>query len=169
VRWLRNSFQDDSSLEGRCAKKRKTTIWAICFVAFIDWTGVALAQTATPAPMKTVKFSNGLEVFDISGEWDVLIENYGEKAIFGTYTNVAQITIKESDGSFHAVRMKANPPISPRPAGSLIMIGELDKNGITKLDAIVPERTPSTWQISENGNKINVDAPNKVRLTFTRK
>jgi len=51
----------------------------------------------------------------------------------------------------------------------LIMIGELDKNGITKLDAIVPERTPSTWKISENGNKINVDAPNNVRYTFTRK
>ena len=119
--------------------------------------------------MKTVKFASGLEVFDISGEWDVLIENYGEKAYFGTYPNVVQITIRESDGSFHAVRMKANPPPSPRPAGSLIMIGELDKNGITKLDVVAPERTPSTWKISENGNKINVDAPNKARLTFTRK
>jgi hypothetical protein len=65
--------------------------------------------------------------------------------------------------------MKANPPPSQRPAGSLIVIGELDKNGITKLVAIVPEITPSTWKISENGNKINVDAPNKVRYTFTRK
>jgi hypothetical protein len=149
--------------------KTKTIIWIICFIALLVYTGLAFAQTATPAAMKTVKLPNGQEVFDISGEWDVLFENYGEKASFGTYTNVAQITIKESDGSFHAVRMKANPPISPRPAGSLIMIGELDKNGITKLDAIVPERTPSTWKISENGNKINVDAPNNVRYTFTRK
>ena len=149
--------------------KRSITIWAICVVALIAWIGLTFAQTGKPAGMKTVKLPNGQEVFDISGEWDVLIENYGEKAIFGTYPNVAQITIKESDGSFHAVRMKANPPPSPRPAGSLIMIGELDKNGITKLDAIVPERTPSTWKISENGNKINVDAPNKARLTFTRK
>ena len=149
--------------------KRSITIWTICFVALIAWTGLAFAQTAKPAAMKTVKLPNGQEVFDISGEWDVLIENYGEKAKFGTYTNVAQITIKESDGSFHAVRMKANPPPSPRPAGSLIMIGELDKNGIIKLDVVAPERTPSTWKISENGNKINVDAPNKARLTFTKK
>jgi hypothetical protein len=168
VRWLRNSFQDDSSLEGRCAKKRKTTIWAICFVAFIDWTGVALAQTATPAPMKTVKFSNGLEVFDISGEWDVLVENYREFAQFGTYPNVAQITIRGSDSSFHAVGMKANPPPG-KPAGTLIMVGNLDKNGVTKLGLLAGETVPSTSKISENGNKINVDAPNKARLTFTRK
>jgi hypothetical protein len=146
--------------------KRNIIILMICFVALIVWTMPANAQTAA---LKTVKFSNGLEVFDISGEWDVLIENYGEKAQFGTYPNIAQITIRESDGSFHAVRMKANPPASPRPAGSLMMVGELDKNGITKLDVVAPEITPSTWKISENGNKINVDAPNKARLTFTRK
>ena len=147
----------------------RSTVGVAWFLAFITWGALAYAQTAQPAAMKTVKLPNGQEVFDISGEWDFLVENYGEKADFGTYPNVAQITIRESDGSFHAVRMKANPPPSPRPTGSLIMIGELDKNGITKLDAIVPERTPSTWKISENGNKINVDAPNNVRYTFTRK
>ena len=83
---------------------------------------------------------------------------------FGTYPNVAQMTIKKSDGSFHAVRMKDNPPTSPKPAGSLIMIGNLDKNGITTLDAVATEKIPSTWKITENGNKIDVDAPNKVRI-----
>ena len=92
--------------------KRRITIWTICFVALIAWTGLAFAQTAKPAAMKTVKLANGQEVFDISGEWDVLMENYGEFALFGTYPNVAKITIKESDGSFHAVRMKDNPPTS---------------------------------------------------------
>jgi hypothetical protein len=149
--------------------KRRITIWAVCLVVLLAWTGLAFAQTAKPAAMKTVKLSNGQEVFDISGEWDVLMENYGEFAQFGTYPNVAQITIRDSDGSFHAVRMKDNPPTSPKPAGSLIMIGNLDKNGITKLDVIAGGPVPSTWKISENGNKINVDAPNKARLTFTRK
>jgi hypothetical protein len=149
--------------------KSRITIWVICLVALIAWTGLAFAQTATPAAMKTVKLPNGQEVFDISGEWDVLMENYGEFAQFGTYPNVAQITIRDSDGSFHAVRMKDNPPTSPKPAGSLIMIGNLDKNGITKLDVIAGGPVPSTWKISENGNKINVDAPNKARLTLTRK
>jgi hypothetical protein len=141
----------------------------VCFVAFIAWTGLAFAQTAKPAAMKTVKLSNGQEVFDISGEWDVLMENYGEFAIFGTYTNVAHMTIRESDGSFHAVRMKDNPPTSPKPAGSLIMIGNLDKNGITKLEVLAGGPITSTYKISEDGNKIDVDVPNKARLKFTRK
>jgi hypothetical protein len=147
--------------------KKMLLIGAVCFVALIVWTGLAFAQTA----MKTVKLPNGQEVFDISGEWDVLVENYGEFAIFGTYTNVANMTIRESDSSFHAVRMNANPPPSSRAAGSLIVIGNLDKNGITKLDVISGSAgsVPGTWQISENGNKINVDAPNRSRITFTRK
>lgn len=149
--------------------RRRITIWAVCFVSLIAWTGLAFAQTATPAAMKTANLANGQEVFDISGEWDVLTENYGVFAIFGTYSNVAQITIRKSDGSFHAVRMKDNPPTAPKPAGSLIMIGNLDKNGITKLDVLATEKIPSTWKITENGNKIDVDAPNKVRMTFTRK
>ena len=149
--------------------RKMLLIGAVCFVALIVWPGLAFAQAAKPAAMKTIKLPNGQDVFDISGEWDVLVENYGEFAIFGTYTNVAHMTIRESDGSFHAVRMKDNPPTSPKPAGSLIMIGNLDNNGITKLDVLATEKIPSTWKITENGNRIDVDAPNKVRLTFTRK
>jgi len=73
--------------------KTRITIWAICVVALIFWIGSIFAQTAKPAAMKTVKLPSGQEVFDISGEWDVLIENYGEFKQFGTYPNVAQITI----------------------------------------------------------------------------
>ena len=151
--------------------KKMLLIGAVCFLALIAWTGLVYAQTAKPAEVKLLKLPNGQEVFDISGEWDVLVESYGEFAIFGTYTNVARMTIRESDSSFHAVRMNANPPPSSRAAGSLIVIGNLDKNGITKLDVIAGSAgsVPGTWQISENGNKINVDAPNRSRITFTRK
>jgi hypothetical protein len=151
--------------------KTRITIWAICVVALIAWTGLAFAQAAKPAAMKTVKLSNGQEVFDISGEWDVIIECYGEWAQFGTYPNVAKISIKQDDGSFHAIRLKANPPPSNLPAGTFLMIGDLDKNGIKKLELVAGDgpRIPSTWQISENGNKINIDGPQRARLTLTRK
>jgi hypothetical protein len=148
--------------------KSRISIWTVCFVALIAWTGFAFAQTATPAAVKTVKLPNGQEVFDISGEWDVLTENYGELAQFGTYPNVAQITIRESDSSFQAIRMKDNPQPG-RKAGTLIMVGNLDKNGITKIDVLAGGPIPSTWKITENGNMINVDVPNKARLKFTRK
>lgn len=128
------------------------------------------ALSNKPGTIKTVKLQNGQEVFNINGEWDVLIENYGEFKKFGTYPNVAQINIREPDGSFHAIRMKDSPQPGPR-AGSFLMVGELDKNGITKLELVAGDgpRIPSKWKISENGNKINVDAPNRSRITFTRK
>jgi hypothetical protein len=147
--------------------KIKIAIWAVCFVALISWTGMALAQTAA---LKTVKLLNGEEVFDINGKWDALMENYGVWEKFGTYPNVAEITIKE-DGSFHAIRLMDNPPPSPRKAGSFIMIGDLDKNGFKKIELVAGdgERIPCTWQIGENGNKINIDGPQRARLSLTRK
>ena len=148
--------------------KSKITIWAVCFVACVAWTGLAFSQTANPAAMKTVKLSNGQEVFDISGEWDVLIENLGEWARFGTYPQLVQVTIKESDGSFHGIRLIDNPQPG-RKAGTFLMVGELDKNGITRLELPVGEKIPNTWKISENGNKIYVDVPNKARVTLIRK
>ena len=148
--------------------KKRITIWAVCFVALIVWTGLAFAQTAKPAGIKAVKLSNGQEVFYISGEWDVLIENHGEWARFGTYPQLVKITIRESDSSFHGVRLMDNPQPG-RKAGSFLMEGELDKNGIIRLELPVGEKIPNTWKISENGNKINVDVPNKAKVTLTRK
>jgi hypothetical protein len=78
----------------------RITVGVACFLAFIAWSGLAYAQTAQAAAMKTTKLPNGQEVFDISGEWNVLIECYGEWARFGTYPQLAQVTIRESDGSF---------------------------------------------------------------------
>jgi hypothetical protein len=148
--------------------RKMLLIGTVCFVALIAWTGLVYAQTAKPAAVKLLKLPNGQEVFDISGEWDVLTENYGELAQFGTYPNVAQITIRESDSSFQAIRMKDNPQPG-RKAGTLIMVGNLDKNGITKLDVLAGGPIPSTYKISEDGNRIDVDVPNKARLKFTRK
>lgn len=148
--------------------KREIAILTICFVAIIAWTGSVFAQAAKPTAMKTVKLPNGQEVFDISGEWDVIIENYGEWARFGTYPQLVKVTIRESDGSFHGIRLIDNPQPG-RKAGSFLMEGELDKNGITRLELPVGEKLPNTWKISENGNKINVDVPNKAKVTLTRK
>ena len=148
--------------------KRRIAICSVCLVALLAWSGMAYSQTAKPAAMKTVKLPNGQEVFDISGEWDVLVENYGDWAQFGTYPQLVQVTIRESDSSFHGIRLMDNPQPG-RKAGSFLMVGELDKNGITRLELPVGEKIPDTWKISENGNKINVDVPNKAKVTLTRK
>ena len=157
--------------------KRKITICTICFVALLTWTGLAFAQTDKPVAMKTVKLANGQEVFDIGGEWDVYVENLNALSIFGTYQQVFKIT--QEGNSFTGIRLKDNPPPSPGKAGSPCMQGEVDKNGIKKIELITSggARLPSVCKISEDGNKINIDGydselPTRsqlVRQTLLRK
>jgi hypothetical protein len=149
--------------------KRRNTIWAVCLVVLIAWTGLAFSQTATPAAMKTVKLPNGQEVFDISGEWDAVVENLGTWARFGTYPQLFKIT--QEGSSFTGIRLKDNPPPSMGKAGSKCMQGEVDKNGIKKLEMIAGagEILPSLTKLSEDGNKIDIDASQLARLSLTRK
>jgi hypothetical protein len=149
--------------------KRRITIWAICFVALIGWIWLAVAQTATPAAMKTVKLPSGEEVFDISGEWDVLVEHYDSWAHFGTFPQLYKIA--QEGTSFTAIRLKDSPPPTTGKAGAKCMQGEVDKNGVKKLEIISGGGfiLPSNCKISEDGNKMNIDVPQKIRLTLIRK
>jgi hypothetical protein len=132
-------------------------LWVVCFVALLTWIGFAFAQTANPGTIKTVKMPTGEEVFDISGEWDVYVENLNALSIFGTYQQIFKIT--QEGNSFTGIRLKDNPPPSPGKAGSTCMQGEVDKNGIKKIELITSAgaRLPSVCKISEDGNKINID------------
>jgi hypothetical protein len=157
--------------------KKMLLIWTLCLVALIAWAGLAFAQTAKPTAMKTVKLSNGQEVFDISGEWDAYVENLNSFSIYGAYQQVFKITLEGN--SFTGIRLKDNPATSPGKAGSPCMKGEVDKNGIKKIEIITSggARLPSVCKISEDGNKINIDGfdselPTRsqlVRQTLIRK
>jgi hypothetical protein len=147
--------------------KRSITIWAVCLVV-LAWTGLVFAQTAKPAAMKTGKLPSGEEIFDISGEWDAVVENLGAWARFGTYPQLFKIT--QEGSSFTGIRLKDNPPPSMGKAGSKCMQGEVDKNGIKKLEMIAGgEILPSLTKLSEDGNKIDIDASQLARLSLTRK
>jgi len=138
--------------------KRRNTIWAVCLIVLLAWAGLAFAQTAKPTAMKTVKLSNGQEVFDISGEWDTAVENLGAKSKYGAYPQVFKIT--QDGNSFTGIRMKDNPPPAYGKAGSKCIQGKVDKNGIKKLEIItgVGQYLPAVSKISEDGNKITIDA-----------
>ena len=119
--------------------------------------------------MKTVKLSSGEEVFDISGEWNVLVENYDTMSHFGTYPQLYKIT--QEGSSFTGVRLKDSPQPAFAKAGSKCMQGEVYKSGVKRLDFIFApwDIWPSNCKISEDGNKITIDSPQKTRLTLTRK
>ena len=149
---------------------RKVTIWMLCLVATIIWTGLVYAQTTKPGTMKTIKLPNGEEVYDLNGEWDVIVENYGELKRLGTYPQVFKIT--QEGSSFTGIRLKDNPAPVMGIAGSKCMEGELDKTGFKKLEILVAGGgiyPTSKWEISEDGNKINIDVPQRYRFTLTRK
>jgi len=146
--------------------RTKIAIWLLCVVAILAWTGMACAQTAPPAPK--VQLPSGEAVWDLNGDWDAVIENYGPLARFGTYPNVFRIT--QTGSAFNAIRLKDNPPPSPGRAGSPSLRGELEKNGFKRVEIVtsVGQILPSKGQISEDGKKIIIDDGIMARVTLTR-
>ena len=149
--------------------KRRITTWMLCLVTIIVWSALVNAQTMNPEAMKTISLPSGEAVYDLNGEWDVIVENYGLLERFGTYPQVFKIT--QEGRSFTVIRLKDNPPPALGSAGSKCARGEVDKSGIKKLELIAGggDILPTKWQVSADGNRIDVDAPDHARQTWTRK
>lgn len=146
--------------------KTKIVIALFCIAAILAWTGMAGAQTAPPTPK--VQLPNGETVWDLNGDWEALIENYGPQAGDGTYPNVFRIT--QTGSTFNAIRLKDNPPPSVGRAGSPSLRGELDKNGFTRVELVAGRGaiSPGKGQISEDGKKIVIDNGRDIKVTLTR-
>ncbi len=146
--------------------RKKALVFLLCLIGMIIFVSTLHGQSSK----KTVTLPNGDVIWDLNGEWDAMIENYGNWGGSGTYPNVWKITQKGSEVT--AIRLKANPPPAHGEAGSTSIIGELDKNGFKALAIIggsgwvIPG---CKWQISEDGNKIFIDGTNYSRIKLTRK
>jgi len=144
--------------------KTKIAIWLLCVAAVLAWTGVAGAQAAPATPK--VQLPNGETVWDLNGDWDAFLENFGAKARYGIYPNVFRIT--QTGSEFSAIRLKDNPPPSPGRAGSPTLRGELEKTGFKKVWIVDSGGVPweSKGQVSEDGKKIVIEAePHRTTLT----
>jgi len=138
----------------------KYTLLFLLTLAFFVWIGMLQAQEK-----KMFKLPNGDEVVDISGEWDTQIENYGSWNQYGKYSTITEI--KQEGGSFVGIRLKAT---TYHPAGSETFRGELDKNGIKKLQLMTGMGPiDAVGKISDDGKTITMDAHEKARSTMTRK
>ena len=105
---------------------------------------------------------------NLTGDWDAVIENYGNKASDGTYANVFRIT--QTGSGFKAIRLRDNPPPSVARAGSLSLQGELEGTGFKRVVIVLGsgDVLPSTGQITENGKQIVIDDGFMQRVTLTR-
>lgn len=127
--------------------------------------GIAIAGCAQTQKVKTITLPSGEEVMDISGLYDTQIENYGSWSGYGSYSTVTEI--KQEGGSFVGIRLKATTYHS---AGSETFRGELDKNGINKLQLVTGlGLVDATGQISDDGKTITMDAHDKARSIMTKK
>jgi hypothetical protein len=144
---------------------RKFGILLAVLIAIVSFLCMVQAQTAEKTWKKTVTLPSGEVILDISGEWDAVLENYGDWKGFGTSEDVFKIT--QEGNSFVAIRTKGNANMPPGSAGTR---GELDKNGFKKV-LIISGAGPidAQGQISEGGNKIVIDNGVMVRQTLTRK
>ncbi len=149
-----------------CRMKTKITIGLLCIALILAWTSAAHTQTVAPAPK--VQLPNGEAVWDLSGDWDAFVENYGPWVRYGIYPNVYRIT--QTGNTFNAIRLKNNPPPSPGRAGSPSLRGELDKNGFKQVWIVDSGGFPweSKGQIGADGKKIVIDNGSNIRYTLTR-
>jgi hypothetical protein len=146
----------------------RNTLWAVGLVALTTLAGVALSQ-----PARIIRLPSAEEVFDLEGEWDALIEVYGQTAARGAYPNDARITITgrfcpitgqtTSPARVEGAKFKRNTPSqeSGQPGRELFR-GELESNNFAWVKVILDngEALPCKGQILENGNKIVIELPN---------
>jgi len=147
--------------------KTKIVIALLSIAAVLAWTDISAAQTAaSPAPK--VQLPSGEAVWDLSGDWEAFIENYGPIRLSGTYPNVYRIT--QTGSAVSAIRLKGPPPPATGRAGTPSLRGELDKSGFKRVEIVsysgAPE--PVKGQISEDGKKVILEDGWTIKVTLTR-
>ena len=155
---------------------RSATSYLVCLVTFIFCAEFLYAQST-----KMIRLPTGEYVYDLSGEWDALIESYSRAADDRAFSNVVKITqiggtcpmtgVITYPISIRGNLLKDNPLHTPAAAGSEIIRMELEFDGINKCCMVSVDGKEFTckWEISEGGNKINVEAPNHGKMTLVRK
>jgi len=143
---------------------KKTFLVLIYFIGLIIFISTLYGQGSK----KTITLPNGEVVWDLNGEWDVFVENFGLKAYAGNYPQINKIT--QTGSSFVAIRMIDDPN---NLKGSQSLQGEIDKSGIIKKVTITGNFgnyvAEAKGQISDDGNKIIIDDRLQIRYTLNRK
>jgi hypothetical protein len=142
---------------------KKILLVGTCFIALV----ILVSTLQGQGSKKTITLPSGEVVWDLNGEWDAFIENYGSWYRFDSYSDIFKIT--QQGSSFVATRTKGDPSLRDQP-GSEAVRGDLRKRGFKKVQIIsYVGPLDSKGKISVDGNEIVIDDGEKARITLTRK
>ena len=125
---------------------------------------VSQVQMPQKGSKNTITLPNDDVIWDLNGEWDARVENYGIWKSFGSYSSVIKIT--QTGSSFVGVSIYGSHNLGASEA----LQGDLDKNGFNWVQiTAVAGPVDAKAHMSEDGNKMVVDDGVKARVTYTRK
>ena len=152
--------------------KRTLITLMLVFAILIALASISIAQTLRKDWEETATLPSGEVILDMSGEWDDTGGGYG---IFSWYKGSPEIvTITQEGNRFTAVKQIGSKWV---PAGAETIKGELDKDGFKVVYAYIgsPAMDGSfdweecKWEISEHGNKVDLDCGERIKTTLTKR
>ena len=150
--------------------KRTLIAPVIVFVLLITFASIGVSQMAEKGWKKTVTLSSGEVILDMSGEWDNHIEFYGSISWVEPIQDIIKFT---QDGTtFIGVKQIRSKWM---PKGTETIKGELNKDGFKAVYSYIGtdfgtfEWPECKWEISKDGNKIDLDCGERAKLTLNRK
>jgi hypothetical protein len=141
---------------------KKTFLVLICLIGLI----IIVSSLHGQGSKKTITLPNGEVVCDLNGEWEALYEYYGLRKDFGSYPQIVKIT--QEGNSLVGIRMMDDPY---NPKGWEALRGELDQSGFKKVQMIAAPtyQIDAKGIISDDGNKMEIDNGENLKVTLTRK
>ena len=152
---------------------RKITVASmLAFVLLVVTAPLSNAEMAEKGWKNTVTLPSGEVILDMTGEWDQVDEGYG---IFSWLEGSPEIlTITQEGNRFTAVKQIGSKWV---PKGAETIKGELDKHGFKVVYSYIASEAMDgsfdweecKWEISERGNKVDLDCGERIKITFTRR
>jgi hypothetical protein len=140
-------------------------IFSFLFVLVVILTFACIAYSQTGK--NTLRLPGGELVCDLTGEWSTLYEPYGPMQHFGKMKSLIKIT---QQGNVFIGKSLISTGFTP--AGTEKVRGELDRDGIKKVQITRPDK--DNWsdgkvEMSKDCNKIVIDDSDGLKMTLERK
>jgi hypothetical protein len=139
-------------------------IFSFLFILLVTLTFMSMAYSQMGK--HTVRLPSGELVCDLNGEWNTLYEPYGPMQHFGKMKSMIKIT---QQGNMFVGKSTIGTGFTP--AGTEKIRGELDKDGIKKVQLTRPDKDWSDGKVemSKDCNKVVIDDSDGLKMTLERK